>query len=66
MAETPSEALKSTSIIPARGSEPHPEVPWLISRQRLLYLVLFNSPLIAALIIFLRTLVANLTGFFRA
>lgn len=66
MAKTPSEDRKSTSIISAQGSEPHPEVPWLISRSRYLYLVLFNGPLIAALIILLRALVANLTGPFRA
>ena len=56
----------SSAPIAKRDSEPHPEAPWLIGRQRLLYLVLFNSPLIAALIIFLRALVANLTGPFRA
>ncbi len=56
------EAPGSLIPIEERGSEPHPEVPWLISRSRYLYLALFNGPLIAALIIFFRFLMLNLTG----
>jgi|GEM_PF-6210462 len=70
MAEAPLEEQRSVRggslPLTERGSEPDPEVPWLISRSRYLYLALFNSPLIAALAIFFRSLSLNLTGPYRA
>lgn len=66
MAEVPPEDRRSVREGPrpiaARGSEPYPEAPWLISRQRLLYLALFNSPLIAALAILFRSFISSLPG----